>query len=349
MNTKNVCKELGISPKALRIYEDLGIVVPQRSENNYRNYEENNILKLRQVILLKEMGIPLKNIKSLLSREFHEDNKIIRGLDLQLKAVGNKLYELENIKTALQQSINEALAAAEDANYDPYFDKISRCLRENKKNRTKWIDKWGFDSWAKSYDNSVYDNSKDGLKLFEKYDYVLDTAAKMIEENECLKVLDIGCGTGNLYGRLKHNIQYTGLDQSIEMLIEVKGKYPAINVRLGNFLEEPFIIKEFDAIVTTYAFHHLNTVEKEKSINLLLRYLKSGGKIIIADLMFLNESERQRQKEEFFKRGRKDLWDIIEDEYYTDIERLKKYAELLGCGFKYQHLVNFTWLVEIDK
>jgi putative AdoMet-dependent methyltransferase len=60
MNTKTVCKQLNVSQKALRIYEDLGIIVPKRDENNYRNYGENDLLKLRQLILLKEMGIPFK-------------------------------------------------------------------------------------------------------------------------------------------------------------------------------------------------------------------------------------------------------------------------------------------------
>jgi GrpB-like predicted nucleotidyltransferase (UPF0157 family) len=45
---------------------------------------------------------------------------------------------------------------------------------------------------------------------------------------------------------------------------------------------------ESDILISTFAFHHLNILEKEKAINLLLDYLKPGGKIIIADLMFLS-------------------------------------------------------------
>lgn len=44
-----------------------------------------------------------------------------------------------------------------------------------------------------------------------------------------------------------------------------------------------------------------------------------------------------------------DLWNIVEDEYYTDIEKIKKYAEFLGCKVQYRHMVNFTWIVEIVK
>lgn len=349
MNTKEVCKSLNISPKALRIYEDYGIVVPQRNINNYRNYEDSDIVKLRQIILLKEIGFPLKNIKVLLSREYNEENKIVRGLDLQLKAVENKIYELENIKAALNKSINEVLENPDNDNYDNYFNEIGNCLKENREIRTKWIDKWGFDSWAENYDKSIMDNSNNGLNLFEKYDYVLETVVKKIRENNALKVLDIGCGTGNLINKLDNYIKYTGVDQSIEMLLTAKKKFPNINFRLGNFLDEPFINNEFDMIISTFAFHHLKTIEKEKAVNFMLKYLKPKGRIIIADLMFLNEKHRIEKKEYFINKGREDLWNIVEDEYYTNIERIKKYSELLGCNVKYKHLVNFTWIIEIEK
>jgi len=54
--------------------------------------------------------------------------------------------------------------------------------------------------------------------------------------------------------------------------------------------------------------------------------------------MFLNEDERQKQKEYFYSRSREDLWEIVEDEYYTDIQKIKNYAELLGCTVSYEHI-----------
>lgn len=348
MNTKTVCEELNISQKALRIYEEYKIVVPKREGNNYRNYSEDDILKLRQVLLLREMDIPLKNVKLLLGKEF-DDNKIIRGLDLQLKVVEKRIIELENIKETLKESINDALLSTEGANHAEYFHNISTCLNENMESRKIWIDKWGFDSWAKNYDTSIKSMEGDDLKLFENYNDVLDAVVTKIVDKNLIKILDIGCGTANLYERLKDNVEFTGMDQSIEMLLQAKSKYPNMKLRMGNFLDNPFIEKEFDTIVSTYAFHHLKPVEKENCIDLMLRFLKTGGKIIIADLMFLNEEEKIKQKEDFYNKGREDLWEIIEDEYYTDIERIKRYSELLGCRVSYEHIVNFTWILEIES
>ena len=211
MNIKNACKVINASSKALRIYEDLGIIVPKRDKNNYRNYSDGDILKLRQVIILKEMGIPLKNIKDILEKEVREDNKVIRALNVQLKAVNNRINELQNIKLTLEQNINEALISKEDTGYEEYFNRIDKTLKGNQEERLSWLDKWGFDSWADNYDNSVRKDITQDLKLFEKYDYVLEILAEKIKEKNTDSVLDIGCGTANLYGKLKGNLNYTGM------------------------------------------------------------------------------------------------------------------------------------------
>lgn len=348
MKTKNVCKLLNISPKALRIYEDLRIIVPEREKNNYREYSNDDILKLKQVIILKEMGIPLKNIKDILKKEDMEDNKVIRALNVQLKVVNNRINELQNIKITLEQNINEALVSEDEAGFAEYFSLIDKTLKENQEKRLTWLDKWEFDSWADNYDDSLYKDITGNLKLFEKYDYVLETLAGRIKENNAVNVLDIGCGTANLYTKLK-NVNYTGMDQSIEMLLQAKVKYPDIKLRSGNFMDKPYTENEFDAVVSSYAFHHLQKEEKEKAVRLMLEYLKPEGSIIIADLMFLNQTERMKRKEYYINTGRKDLWNTIEDEYYTDIEELKKYSEAIGCRLNYSHIVNFTWLLEIKN
>lgn len=345
MNTKTICNTLNISSKALRLYEEIGIVVPKRDENNYRNYSEDDMLKLRQVLLLKEMGVPLKNIKELLNRDFHGSNRMIESLDFQLKAVENRISELVNIREALKESINEIINTKE-INCKNYFTKIDTCLRENKEKRKNWLDKWGFDLWAETYDSSVYKNDDD-LRLLEKYDYVIETVAGKIIENKAVNVIDIGCGTCNIYGKLNSGINYTGVDQSIEMLLKAREKFKNINLSLGNFLDEPFKKQNFDIVISTYAFHHLQWEEKQRAINLLLKFLKPKGKIIIADLMFLNNKERLNKKEELLKAGRYDLWNIIEDEYYTNIEELESYIEKLGYKMKYSKLVNFSWMLEI--
>jgi putative AdoMet-dependent methyltransferase len=347
MNTKTVSEILDISLKTLRLYEQYGIIKVKRDSNNYRNYAEEDIKRLRQVKLLRELGIPLKNIKDIFEKSF-EDNKVVRELTIQLKAVDNRISELESIRNTLVQSVNDALLTSED-NSNIYFENISKCLDENLENRRKWVDRWNFDSWSKSYDISVRRNINDDLKLFEGYDYVLESLVEKVKESNSTRILDIGCGTCNIYEKLDGNVEFTGIDQSIEMLLVAKRKYGDISLRLGSFLDKPFLENHYDIIISTYAFHHLNDLEKETAVNYMLKYLKPNGKMLIGDLMFESQEEILKKRDDFLSNGRVDLWEIIEDEYYTNIKKLKSYSELLGCSFNYTHLVNFTWLIEIIK
>lgn len=102
-------------------------------------------------------------------------------------------------------------------------------------------------------------------------------------------------------------------------------------------------------VVSTYAFHHLEGEEKLRAIDYMCDYLKENGKIVIADLMFLNKEEREKCRRGFMKQGREDLWEIVEDEYYSDVEELKSYSELKGLKFHYEHMTNFTWMVVMQK
>lgn len=354
MNTKRVCERLSISPKALRIYEENNIVVPLRNNNGYRNYREEDLIKLREVILLKELGFSLKEIKVLADKNKYENFEIIRSLYFQEKAIENKITELENIKSTLSENIQALLNSKETYDYELLFTKIDKSLDYNKLHRNSWIDRWSFDFWAANYDTSVHSNEKDELGLFEQYDNILEKVRNLILEHSPKKILDIGCGTGNLCGSLSRTLEVTGIDQSIEMLLAAKIKYPDMKLRTGNFLDKPFCSEEFDVVVSTYAFHHLKTEEKKQAIKNMLQYLhkdttnKINGEIIIADLMFLNHNTRMECKEKFLKLERNDLWEEIEDEYYTNIEELQDYVESLGYTMTYEHAANFTWIVRIN-
>lgn len=54
-------------PQTLRLYERIGLVVPQRTDSNQRAYSENDIERLRQVQrLTQELGINLAGVEVVL-------------------------------------------------------------------------------------------------------------------------------------------------------------------------------------------------------------------------------------------------------------------------------------------
>ena len=79
-------------------------------------------------------------------------------------------------------------------------------LKENKNNRKQWVDMWGFDNKAVKFDKMVRDKANDELGLFSMYDDILVDIRNRIIEYKAKKVIDIGCGTGNLCGELCDSI-----------------------------------------------------------------------------------------------------------------------------------------------
>lgn len=199
------------------------------------------------------------------------------------------------------------------------------------------------------FDEMVRGKTNDELGLFSMYDEILRDVRDRIKDSNAQRVIDIGCGTGNLCGELSNAIEVLGIDQSLEMIEHAKSKYPKMNFKIGNFLDKAVIKNNFDIVVTSYAFHSLTYEEKKIAINNMVEYLSDGGKIIIVDFMFNNEKERLRCREELISNGKDDLWEVINKKYYTNVDEIKKYINTIGFEIKAEHIINFTWIVEIMK
>jgi MerR family transcriptional regulator, thiopeptide resistance regulator len=56
----------GVTIKALRHYDRLGLLRARRTEAGYRAYEHRDLERLEQIVALKFIGLPLGDIKQLL-------------------------------------------------------------------------------------------------------------------------------------------------------------------------------------------------------------------------------------------------------------------------------------------
>ena len=59
---------VGITKKNIRFYEAEGLLCPRRnSENGYRDYSEAEVETLRRIKLMRKLGVPLEEIRQMLS------------------------------------------------------------------------------------------------------------------------------------------------------------------------------------------------------------------------------------------------------------------------------------------
>lgn len=67
MTVTQVSRGLGLSTRMLRYYEELGLIVSSRIEGYaYRMYDDEAVRRLRQVIVLRRLRIPLREVKLIL-------------------------------------------------------------------------------------------------------------------------------------------------------------------------------------------------------------------------------------------------------------------------------------------
>lgn len=60
---KKLAAIAGISVRTLHLYDKMGLLKPSvRTDKNYRLYGKAELLRLQQILLYKELDIPLKEI-----------------------------------------------------------------------------------------------------------------------------------------------------------------------------------------------------------------------------------------------------------------------------------------------
>jgi MerR family transcriptional regulator, repressor of the yfmOP operon len=65
-----IAAELGLTPRAIRYYEQVGLLCPARSDGSYRLYEAADVERLRAIVVLRDdAGFSLADIRELLTDE----------------------------------------------------------------------------------------------------------------------------------------------------------------------------------------------------------------------------------------------------------------------------------------
>ncbi len=65
---KEFAQLAGVTSKALRHYERLGLLKPGRSGAGYRLYSDQHLARLEQILALRFLGLPLREIEAALER-----------------------------------------------------------------------------------------------------------------------------------------------------------------------------------------------------------------------------------------------------------------------------------------
>lgn len=158
----------------------------------------------------------------------------------------------------------------------------------------------GFDVWADGYDESVRLADESDAYPFAGYAAILKEIYGRVCASGAKAVLDIGFGTGTLAGQLyQQGCDVFGQDFSSRMIQLAQGKMPRAQLYQGDFslgLVQELKQQRYDAIIATYALHHLTDEQKVAFFQELLPLLQDNGCIYVGDVAFATRAQLEQCK-----------------------------------------------------
>jgi DNA-binding transcriptional MerR regulator len=126
---KELSQLAGVTPRTLHHYDQIGLLKPTRvGENGYRYYGEESLLRLQQILLYRELDMPLDDIKKIVAEsrfdvlgalESHKDalQKQVTRLNRLLVTVDNTIQHLKGEKPMSEKGLFEGFNEEQQEKY----------------------------------------------------------------------------------------------------------------------------------------------------------------------------------------------------------------------------------------
>jgi ubiquinone/menaquinone biosynthesis C-methylase UbiE len=191
--------------------------------------------------------------------------------------------------------------------------------------RSRHVDHFNHDTEVHGYDDHVRDESNPVRSGYAAtLDWVVEHAAAGRDD----VVVDLGAGTGNLAARLGPVGRLVCVDVSTGMLAVARSKLPlATEYVVADLLEFVDDAPACDAVISTYAIHHLIAEEKVALFEGLIRHLRPRGRIAIGDLMVADASLVTELREQL---SHPDVDELFADEFPWFVDDARRDLERIG-------------------
>ena len=168
---KEVSKISGVSIRTLHHYDEIGLLVSKKKENNYRIYSDNDIDRLQKVLFYKVLGFKLKDINVLLEKDSSDR---LETLLKQQELLKKEKEQLEMLLITIEKTIRD-YKGEEKMTVEEKFDGFSKEYFDMYETEAK--QKYGEKSVENAKTN-IYDNPE----VLEKWISVFKTVAAYISD-----------------------------------------------------------------------------------------------------------------------------------------------------------------------
>ncbi|MEG2328688.1 MerR family transcriptional regulator [Anaerorhabdus sp.] len=145
MNAKEIASLIGCSVRTLHHYDQIGLLTPHRNGlNGYREYSEEDIDRLQQILFFRQCGFTLSKIKELLN---NSNFNRMEAYEIQRKALEYEKMRIERMLKLLDKTLSSTKQGGKltmkeklqdfDLNNNPYEEEAIRIWGKAKVEESK--------------------------------------------------------------------------------------------------------------------------------------------------------------------------------------------------------------------
>ncbi len=114
-----------VSVRTLHHYDQIGLLVPNRRiDNGYRQYTNQHLVMLKQILIYRALDFPIQEIKTLLGSQ---DSDLIAALCNQKQQLVDKQQDLQNMINSIEDTMNNLQSSnLQTNNFDHLYDGIPK-------------------------------------------------------------------------------------------------------------------------------------------------------------------------------------------------------------------------------
>jgi putative AdoMet-dependent methyltransferase len=216
--------------------------------------------------------------------------------------------------------------------------------------RSANADVFNHDNDAADYDNDVR-NEADPIRT--GYRDVLRWVVQQAQITPTSRVLELGSGTGNLSALIASCGELVSVDvsENMETIAKPKMRHLANRRFIKADILEVFTkeLGKFDAVISTYAVHHLTDQEKLRLFVLVCDHLLPGGAAVFGDLMVQNSSEKEEKIQQYLTNGDQATAQAISEEFFWLLDIAIADLKRLGFNVKAERFSDLSYGVIARK
>lgn len=166
---KDLSKLSGVTVRTLHYYDQIGLLQPAyHGDNQYRYYEEEQLLKLQQILFYRELDMPLSEIKRiLLSSEFNKvkalnaHKRILKKefdrIKQMIKTIDKTIKHVKGEITMNDEELFYGLESPRQKKYEEYLIEKGVCSREEIEQSREQAKKLDWNAMQKEWDQLLKD------------------------------------------------------------------------------------------------------------------------------------------------------------------------------------------------